>query len=145
MIKNLKIILLTICIFFTLQNFSKSEEFFFESGEVTILEEGKRLYSDLGVKVKTSDNIEIIADKFDYNKISSKLELEGNVIVYDIDNRTEIRTNKIDYFKNLEEIKTFGVTKIFIQDNYKIESKNITFLRNKKQIFSDNKTYVSDN
>ena len=145
MIKNLKITLLAICIFFTLQNFSKSEEFFFESGEVTILEEGKRLYSDLGVKVKTSDNIEIIADKFDYNKISSKLELEGNVIVYDIDNRTEIRTNKIDYFKNLEEIKTFGVTKIFIQDNYKIESTDITFLRNKKQIFSDNKTYVSDN
>ena len=30
---------------------------------------------------------------------------------------------------NLEEIKTFGVTKIFIHDNYKIESKNITFLR----------------
>ena len=123
MIKKFEITFFIIFIFFLLQNYSKSEEFFFETGEVSILDEGKRLYSDQGVKVTTSDGIKITSDKFDYYKLNSKLELEGNVIIYDVNNETEIRTNKIDYFKNLEEIKTFGVTKIFIQDNYKIESK----------------------
>ena len=145
MIKNLKTIFLIIFIVFVFQNYIKAEEFFFESGDIKILDEGKRLYSDLGVKVKTSDNIKITADKFDYNKITSKLILEGNVIIYDIDNEAEIKTNKIHYFKKLEEIKTFGETKIFIKDNYEIRSENITFLRNKKQIFSDNKTHVIDN
>ena len=145
MIKNLKTIFIIIYIFFAFQNYIKAEEFFFESGEVTILDEGKRLYSDLGVKVTTSDNIKITADKFDYNKMTSKLILEGNVIIYDLDNEAEIKTNKIHYFKKLEEIKTFGETKIFVKDNYEIRSKNITFLRNKKQIFSDNKTHVIDN
>ncbi|MFL2894601.1 MAG: hypothetical protein ACJZ4I_03865 [Candidatus Pelagibacter sp.] len=145
MIKNLKTIFFIIYIFLASQNYTKSEEFFFESGDVKILNEGKRLYSDLGVKVTTSDNIKITAEKFDYSKITSKIELEGNVIIYDLDNETEIRTNKIDYFKNLDEIKTFGETKIFIKDSYKIKSKNIIFLRNKKQILSENTTYVKDN
>ncbi len=145
MIKNLKTICLIIYIFFALQNYTKGEEFFFESGNIEILNEGQRLYSDLGVKVTTSDNIKITADKFDYNKISSKLKLEGNVIIYDLDNEAEIKTNKIHYFKKLEEIKTFGKTEIFVKNNYEIKSENITFLRNKKQIFSDNKTYVKDN
>ena len=145
MIKNLKIICLIIYIFFTFQNYTKSEEFFFESGNIEILNEGQKLYSDLGVKVTTSDNIEITADKFDYNKITSKLKLEGNVIIYDLDNEVEIKTNKIHYFRKLEEMKTFGETEIFIKNNYEIKSENITFLRSKKQIFSDNKTYVKDN
>jgi len=121
----------------TSQNYTKSEEFFFESGDVKILNEGKRLYSDLGVKVTTSDNIKITAEKFDYNKITSKIELEGNVIIYDLDNETEIKTNKIDYFKDLNEIKTFGKTKIFVKNNYEIKSENITFLRNEKKILSE--------
>ena len=99
MIKNLKTFLLIIYILFAFQNYAKTEEFFFESGDVKILDEGKRLYSDLGVKVTTPDNIKITADKFDYNKITSKLILEGNVIIYDINNEAEIKTNKIHYFK----------------------------------------------
>ena len=51
MIKNFKTICLIIYIFFALQNYTKGEEFFFESGDVKILNEGKRLYSDLGVKL----------------------------------------------------------------------------------------------
>ncbi len=145
MIKNLKTIFLIIYIIFGLQNYIKAEEFFFESGDVKILNEGKRLYSDLGVKVTTSDNVKITADKFDYNKATSKLILEGNVIIYDLDNEAEIKTNKIHYFKNEEEIKTFGETKIFVKDNYKIKSENVTFLRNKKEIFSEKKTNVVDN
>ena len=145
MIKNFKITFFIIYIFFIFQNYSKSEEFIFESGDIEILNEGKRLYSDLGVQVTTSNNVKIIADKFDYSKITSKIELEGNVIIYDLDNKTEIRTNKIDYFTNLEEIKSFGETKIFIKDDYIINSENIIFLRNKKQIFSDNITHVTDN
>jgi len=144
MIKNFKITFLIIYIFFAFENYSKGEEFFFESGEVKILDEGKRLYSKLGVKVTTSDNIKITADEFDYNKITSKLKLKGNVIINDLDNETEIRTDKIDYFKNLEKIKTFGETKIFIKNDYEIKSENITFLRNKKEIFSNNTTYVRD-
>ncbi len=145
MIKNFKIFLFIFYIFLLLENYSKSEEFFFESGEVIILNEGKRLYSDQGVKVTTSDNIEITADEFDYDKPSLILKLKGNVIINDINNKTEIITEKINYFKSLEEIKSFGETIILVKNEYKIKSENIVFLRNKKEIYSNTPTSVQDN
>ncbi len=145
MIKNFKIFLFIIYIFLLLGNYSKSEEFFFESGEVKILNEGKRLYSDKGVKVTTSDNIEITADEFDYNKPSLILKLKGNVIINDKNNKTEIITEKIDYFKSLEEIKSYGETIVLVKNKYKIKSQNIVFLRNKKEIYSNTTTNVQDN
>ena len=145
MIKNFKIVFLIICFFFIFENYTKSEEFFFESAEIKILENGNRLYSDLGVKVTTSDNTVITADKFDYNKITSLLKLRGNVVINDLDNQTKIRTNKIDYLKKLEKIISYDETIIFIKDEYTIKSENIIFLRNKKEIFSEAATNITDN
>ena len=145
MIKNFKIVFLIICFFFIFENYTKSEEFFFESAEIKILENGNRLYSDLGVKVTTSDNTVITADKFDYNKITSLLKLRGNVVINDLDNQTKIRTNKIDYLKKLEKIISYDETIIFVKDEYTIKSENIIFLRNKKEIFSEAATNITDN
>ncbi len=145
MIKNFKIVFLIICFFFIFENYTKSEEFFFESAEIKILENGNRLYSDLGVKVTTSDNTVITADKFDYNKITSLLKLRGNVVINDLDNQTKIRTNKIDYLKKLEKIISYDETIIFVKDEYTIKSENIIFLRNKKEIFSEASTNITDN
>ena len=145
MIKNFKIVFLIICFFFIFENYTKSEEFFFESAEIKILENGNRLYSDLGVKVTTSDNTVITADKFDYNKITSLLKLRGNVVINDLDNQTKIRTNKIDYLKKLEKIISYDETIIFVKDKYTIKSENIIFLRNKKEIFSEAATNITDN
>ena len=145
MIKNFKIVFLIICFFFIFENYTKSEEFFFESAEIKILENGNRLYSDLGVKVTTSDNTVITADKFDYNKITSLLKLRGNVVINDLDNQTKIRTNKIDYLKKLEKIISYDETIIFVKDEYTIKSENIIFLRNKKEIFSEAATNIADN
>ena len=145
MIKNFKIVFLIICFFFIFENNTKSEEFFFESAEIKILENGNRLYSDLGVKVTTSDNTVITADKFDYNKITSLLKLRGNVVINDLDNQTKIRTNKIDYLKKLEKIISYDETIIFVKDEYTIKSENIIFLRNKKEIFSEAATNITDN
>ena len=143
--KNFKIVFLIICFFFIFENYTKSEEFFFESAEIKILENGNRLYSDLGVKVTTSDNTVITADKFDYNKITSLLKLRGNVVINDLDNQTKIRTNKIDYLKKLEKIISYDETIIFVKDEYTIKSENIIFLRNKKEIFSEAATNITDN
>ena len=145
MIKNFKIVFLIICFFFIFENYTKSEEFFFESAEIKILENGNRLYSDLGVKVTTSDNTVITADKFDYNKITSLLKLRGNVVINDLDNQTKIRTNKIDYLKKLEKIISYDETIIFVKDKYTIKTENIIFLRNKKEIFSEAATNITDN
>ena len=67
-----------------------------------------------------------------------------NVIVDDKTNATVIKTNKIKYLKNLEEIQTFNDTEIEIEKNILIKTKNLVYLRNSGEIKSKYKTTVID-
>ena len=51
-------------------NNSFSEEFYFETPEIQTFENGNLLKAPKGGKAITGDNIEILADKFEYNKIT---------------------------------------------------------------------------
>ncbi len=144
MIKNLKILIIFILINFSFQSFSNSDEFFFEGNEIEILNNGNKLLSKEKVKITSSDNLIITSNEFDYDKIKSELILKGNVIINDQNNKTIIKTEKIKYFRNLEELISEGDTNIKVDNNYIINSYNVTFLRDKKEIRSDYKTNVTD-
>ena len=144
MIKKYKIIILIIFIFFNLQSQSNTEEFFFEGDEIQILNNGNRLISNKKVKISSSDNMVITANEFDYDKLKSELLLKGNVIINDLDNQTIIITEKIKYFRNIEKIFSYDQTQIKIKDKYSIDTKNIIYLRKKREIQSDDTTIVTD-
>ena len=133
-----------IFIFFNLQSQSNTEEFFFEGDEIQILNNGNRLISNKKVKISSSDNMIITANEFDYDKLKSELLLKGNVIINDLDNQTIIITEKIKYFKNIEKIFSYDQTQIKIKDKYSIDTKNIIYLRKKREIQSDDATIVTD-
>jgi len=145
MIKNIKILVLFFFIILNFDSKSIADEFYFEGNEIEILNNGNRLISNKGVKITSADNIVITAEEFDYNKLKSELLLNGNIIINDIDNKTIIKTNKIKYLKNKEEIYTYGESEIDIEEKYSFKSKNVVFFREKKEIKSNFKTIIIDN
>ena len=54
-------------------NNSFSEEFYFETPEIQTFENGNLLKAPKGGKALTDNNIEILADKFEYNKMAARL------------------------------------------------------------------------
>ena len=125
-------------------NNSFSEEFYFETPEIQTFENGNLLKAPKGGKALTDNNIEILADKFEYNKITSRLIAKKNVVIIDSLNKIVIKANKVIYLKNKEKFLTEGKTEITVEDKYIINSMDVVFLRNKKQISSDKHTTLID-
>ena len=57
-----------------------------------------------GGKAKTDKNTEIVADKFEYNKTTSILTANGNVLATDSLNKTSIKAEEIEYNNITSEI-----------------------------------------
>ena len=142
--KFLKLLFFTICVFVTLVFSVLSEEFIFEGEEIEILNEGKKLVSKKGVRVTTNDNVEIVADEFEYDKDKNELLLTGNILIENSKDKTNIKANKIKYFKSLEKIVTYGDTKIDVNNNYTIDSNDVIILKKESTLSSFKKTTIKD-
>ena len=142
-----KFIYLFLLIFFILfrSNVSIAEnEFMFESNSIEIIDNGNHINAKNGVQVKSKDGLEIFSDETTYSKISKKLILIGNVVIFDTRKNIEIRSNNIEYDKKLELIISKDVTSINIDDRYNIESENFSYSRSKNIIKSNKKTTLKD-
>ena len=139
------LLLYVIMIFLTLLNRGLlAEDFFFEGEEIQVINNGEILKSNKGIKISSTSGVIITAQEFEYNKKNSELVVSINVIVDDKTNATVIKTNKIKYLKNLEEIQTINDTEIEIEKNIQIKTKNLIYLRNSGEIKSKYKTTVID-
>ena len=125
-------------------NDSSGEEFYFETPEIQTFENGNLLKAPKGGKALTDNNIEILADKFEYNKITSRLTAKKNVVVIDSLNKIVIKANEVIYLKNKEKFLIEGKTEITVEDKYIIKSTDVVFLRNDKRISSDKHTSLVD-
>jgi LPS-assembly protein len=125
-------------------NNSFSEEFYFETPEIQTFESGNLLKAPKGGKALTDNNIEILADKFEYNKMAARLIAKKNVVIIDSLNKVVIKANKVIYLKSKEKFLTEGKTEITVEDKYVINSTDVVFLRNEKQIYSDKHTNLID-
>ena len=70
-------------LFIFINNKSISEEFNFEGDEIQILNNGEKLKSNKGVKITSSNGVVITAQEFEYDKNSSELFVEKDVLVND--------------------------------------------------------------
>ena len=132
-------------LFIFINNKSNSEEFNFEGEEIQILNNGEKLKSNKGVKITSSNGIIITAQEFEYDKNNSELFVEKDVLVNDVINNTNIKTNKIKYVKNLEQIFTSEDTDIEIEKKVFIKTKNLVYFRKNQEIKSIHNTEVKDN
>ena len=83
-----------------------------------------------------------MADESRYFKLSNELFLQGNVKIIDKDKDIIIESNKIEYFKNIELIKSDTQTDIKINNNYIINTSGLNYLRTKKFLIQIIKQYL---
>ena len=139
--KNNKILffLKILSIFFN-QTKIRADEFNFETPEIQILDKGNLLKAKKGGKVLTNDNVEIIADEFEYNKTKSSLIAKGNVKFVDEINQLIINAEEILYLKNEEKIFIKGNIKLVDAINQLIiNAEEILYLRNEEKILINSK------
>ena len=120
------------------------EDFIFESKSIEI-EKNNNIIAKDGVKVNTSDGLEIFADKSEYNKNTKILKLDGSVKIFDKIQNFEINSDKIIYDKNLEKITSKTKTKIIIDNSHIISGKDIVFFKSKLEIQSNEQSIIEDN
>ena len=118
---------------------SLSDEFNFKVSEVQISNDGNIYKGINGGSITTQDNLKIISDTFEYNKLTNVLEAYGNVKIIDPVKNIILHANKVFYFKNDEKIFTDGETKIFIENKYKINSTDLILFRNSMLLSSSKK------
>ena len=144
--KNKITIIIFILIFgLNLNNMVKAEDFIFEVTDLEILDNGNIYKGNNRGKVKTTNQLELESDNFEYLKIINRLESNGNAIFKDFKNNVTINAEKIVYLKNQEKISTEGKTKINVKNKYTIVGFNMTLLKNELIIYSQNKATIYDN
>jgi len=137
--------ILLIIIFLIPINKIYADEFYFEGSIIEILKNEEEIIGKDGVKITTNNNIEIIADKFKYNKKKLILYAEGNILINDYNNKLKIKSDKIIYYKKLEKIISNDDTFINLDNEYYINSKNLEYIKNKNIISSTGLAKVVDN
>ena len=116
-----------------------------ESNEVFYLKNKDEIYTKGKSKALNGADIQIDADQFfRYNRLTTLLEAKGNV---KLDDRTEditIYTNEVFYLMNEEKISTLGKTLVNVDNQYNIEGYDLTFLKNKMILLSNEKATITD-
>tara|TARA_Y100000590_G_scaffold469470_1_gene657232 strand:+ start:641 stop:3028 length:2388 start_codon:yes stop_codon:yes gene_type:complete len=144
--KNKFIFFLAACLFININYYDiKAEEFTFESQSIEITNNGNKIQAKDGVKVSTTNNIEITANESTYNKIKLILSLTGNIKVIDKENNIKIEGENIVYYKNKEEIISKGNTTIHINNEYVINTSDIIYSKKENIIHSKSQATLEDN
>ena len=143
---NKSLIILYIILFNLLlfTNSYSNENFNFDVTEIEILDNGNKIIGNNRGIARTNNGLSILADKFDYNKITNILKATGNVIVEDEINNYKLFTNFIEYSKNEDIFISKEKTSVELYGKFLIDGKNIKFDKKNNQIESRNKTVIKD-
>jgi LPS-assembly protein len=143
--KNRIIIIFLILIFnISSHSISISDEFTFRVTDLEILENNTVYKGNNRGKVITDTQVELISDNFIYLKEINRLETNGNVELTDIKSNVIINADKMFYLKSEEIIYTVGKTLINVDGQYNIEGYDLTFLKNKMILSSNEKATIID-
>ena len=124
--------------------FSKADEVILKAEEIQTKEQGNIIIGIGSAEAKTSNGIEIYADKFTYNKDKKILNANGNVIVLDKIKNIEIKSEAIRYEEINQRIISYDLTKINLDKKYFVKTKNIEYDHLNEQLFSNFSTEVVD-
>ena len=131
---------------FTLCNLSQvlGEEFIFEISDLEITENGNIYKGNNRGTIRTDNQLKLISDNFEYLKKINRLEANGDVQLFDLNNKITINAQQIFYLKNEEKIFTVGKTLIKISNKYDIEGFDLTLFKNKMILSSKKNAIITD-
>src|SRR6056300_722435 len=120
------------------------ESFNFNVTEIEILENGNRIIGNKRGVAETNDGISILADKFDYNKITNILRATDNVAIEDKIDNYKLYSNFVEYLKKEEVFVSKGKTNIKLYNKFIIDGSEIKFDKINNQIESKYKVSIKD-
>ena len=123
-----KILTLYLLLFASANSFVYAKDVTLKASEVLAYEEGNIIIGKDNAEAKIDNEIESYGDKITYNKKKQTILAEGNVIVLDIINQIEIKSNKIDYSEINNQVISVGKTFFVIKNKYKIDADKLTRL-----------------
>ena len=141
-----KFVTFFLILLFSLSNLNQvlAEEFIFEISDLDIIDNGNVYKGNNRGTIRTNNQLELISNNFEYLKKINRLEANGDVQLFDLNNDITINAQQIFYFKNEEKIFTLGKTLIKVSDKYDIEGYDLTFLRDKLILSSKKKGVITD-
>ena len=141
-----KIVIIFLILIFNLNSLSiaNSDEFIFRVTDLEILESNTIYKGNNRGKVITDTQVELISDNFIYLKKINRLETNGNVELTDIKSNVIINAEKMFYLKSEEIIYTVGKTLINVDGQYDIVGSDLTFLKNKMILSSNQEATITD-
>ena len=98
----------------------------------------------IGNSKAVNDNNIITATNLEYDKIKNIFEAKKNAVAKDSEKDTTIYADEISYLKNEEKIFTKGKTKALIENKYKFDSENVSYLKNLGDLISQKKSAIED-
>ena len=114
---------------FLFENKVNSQEIQFNASEIQSLDDGNKIIAYNGVEIIDPKGIVIQANDSEYDKLKSILKVKNNVSINDTINNNTLFTNEAIYFINENKIISKDKTVIKIEENYTIDSSNITYDR----------------
>jgi len=124
----------------------KIKDVIIESNKIFYLKDKEEIYTIGKSKATDGADIKIDANEyFKYNKLTSLLEAKGDVVLNDRIKDITIYTNEIFYLQNEEKIFTLGQTNLDVESKYKIKGSDLTLLRNKMILSSNEEATIKDN
>jgi len=141
-----RIILIILLIIFNIHSFgiANGDEFTFKVTDIEVLENNTIFKGNNRGKVITDTQVELTSDNFIYLKKINRLETNGNVELTDIKSNVVINADKMFYLKSEEIVYTVGKTLVNVDGQYDIEGYNLTFLKNKMILSSNEKVTITD-
>lgn len=142
--KIFKLFLYTFFFLFSLSEIVTAQNIQFQAKEIITLENGNLIIGKGEAIVKIDNNLEIVADKFTYNKKKKILISENNINAIDFENNIKINSQLMHYLLDKNEIISFGKSFFNIEEKYKIISKDVTYEHNKGILYSKQFTTIED-
>ena len=136
---------INISIFLIFSNFNLfADTIFFNSKNIKIENEGEMIYASKGVANIPSKSLMIEGDKFIYDKANSELTIFDNIKYIDQENDIIIKSQKMIYNELTNKILSKSKTLITVENNYEINSSDISYDRNLNKISTQKFTDVND-
>jgi LPS-assembly protein len=141
-----KFVTFFLVIIITLCNLSRvlGEEFIFEVSDLEIIDNGNVYKGNNRGTIRTNSQLKLISDNFEYLKRINRLEANGNVQLFDLNNDITINAQQIFYLKNEEKIFTLGKTLIKISNKYDIEGFDLILFKDKMILSSKKNAIITD-
>ena len=137
-------ILLSFLFFFLINTNLQSDSVEIISDNIKILNNGKILNAINSKAIVEEKDLILESIKLKYIKENEQIFLEDNVVFTDNLQNLKIKTDKAEYKKIDDIIKTKGPTKIDYGTNYEILSSNLIYDRKLKEIYSNRETTIKD-